>query len=63
MAFREDEEVNSNSENFSIKEWEEAYEVLLQEFEKIKKENKILKKKINEVLHDTSVSEKCEEFK
>ena len=61
MAFEEDrDEVNSNLGSLSTQEWEKACELLHEKCRKLKRENKFLKKKIIECVHDTSLSEELE---
>ena len=57
------DEVNSISEGFSIEEWEDAYELLLKKCKNLKKKNKVLKKKITECVHDTSILDELESCK
>ena len=64
MAYGEDlNEVNSSTENFTVDEWEEKYEILFEKYKKIKMENKGLKKKNNECIHDTTISDQLETYK
>ena len=61
MAFKDDhEEVNSKLENLSTQEWEEAYELLHKKCSRLKRENKFLKNKITECVHDTSLLDELE---
>ena len=61
MAFEEDrDEVNSNLGSLSAQEWEEAYELLHEKCNILKRKNKSLKKKITECVHDTSLLEELE---
>ena len=61
MTFEDDrEEVNSNLENLSTQEWEEAYEILHKKCSILKRENKSLKNKIIECVHDTSLLDELE---
>ena len=46
MVYKENQdEVNSSPKNFTIAEWEEAYDILFKNYKKIIRENKGLKKK------------------
>ena len=61
MAFEDDrEEVNSNSRSLSPQEWEEAYELLHKKCSILKRENKFLKHKITECVHDTTLLDELE---
>ena len=61
LAFEDDrEEVNSNSGSLSPQEWEEAYELLHKKCSILKRENKSLKNKITECVHDTTLLDELE---
>ena len=53
-----DEQVNSSFEDYSISDWEDAYSELLDKYDNVKRDNKYLKKKINSIVHDKTVTEK-----
>ena len=64
MAFEDDhEEVNSNFGSLSPQECEEAYELLHKKCSILKRENKSLKHKITECVHDTSLVDELEQCK
>ena len=61
MAFGDEEiedEVNSPFEDYSLSDWEDAYSELLDKYDDLKRNNKHLKKKLNQIVHDKTDKEK-----
>ena len=61
MAIGDDEDndqVTSPFEDYSNSDWEEAYSEILDKYEHVKRDNRHLKKKINSLVHDTTLSDK-----
>ena len=54
----EDKQVNSPFEDYSNSDWEYTYSELLDKYEIVKRENRHLKKKINSIIHDNTLTNK-----
>ena len=50
-----DDQVTSLFEDYSNSDWEEAHSELLDKYEHVKRDNRHLKKKINSLVHDTTL--------
>ena len=53
-----DDEVSSPFEEYSLSDWEEAYAELLEKHDNVRRENRHLKKKLDSIVHDTSLNDK-----
>ena len=61
MAIGDEEtetEVSSPFEDYSLSDWEDAYSELLDKYDDLKRDNKHLKKKLNQIVHDKTDKEK-----
>ena len=54
----ENDQVTSPFKDYSNNDWEEAYSELLDKYEHVKGDNRYLKKKINSLVHDTTLNDK-----
>ena len=54
----ENNQVTSLFEDYFNSDWEEAYSEILDKYEHVKRDNRHLKKKINSLVHDTTLSDK-----
>ena len=61
MAIGDEEiknEVNTPFEDYSLSDWEDAYSELLDKYDDVKRDNKHLKKKLNQIVHDKTDKKK-----
>ncbi|MQL95251.1 hypothetical protein Taro_027912 [Colocasia esculenta] len=61
MANSSDGKVSTSFEDFSVEDWQDAYAELVEKYTEMRKENKHLKKKIENIYHDQSSNKRiCE---
>ena len=61
MAFGDEkieDEVNSPFEDYSLSDWEDAYFELLDKYDDLKRNNKHIKQKLNQIVHDKTDKKK-----
>ena len=52
MYLKKSSRGNSPFDDYSLSDWEDAYSELLDKYDDMKRDNKHLKKKLNQIVHD-----------